>query len=186
MLQAFWLFLPWQLCPTTWTWWRFTDYGAFIASFKAAVGDDTAEFHDYVSQENEVVDQAIRLLAKFTILIKVIWLKIFDCMNNHIKIFSRCIEMCFLPNITLDSSGGIQRTAPKSISVFREFWGEKFFDRVRTEFLLPTCLWCVLKCAQCYCKWSKKPMPGLSVQHPSFLKWIPRVKGKCDSCMHGQ
>ncbi|KAL9961197.1 hypothetical protein ACROYT_G030097 [Oculina patagonica] len=61
------------------------DYGAFIASFKAVTGDDIAEFSDYVRQENDVIDQAIRLLPKFTILIKIIWLKIFDCMENHIK-----------------------------------------------------------------------------------------------------
>jgi len=97
------------------------DYGVFIASFKAVIGDDIAEFHDYVSQENEVVDQAIRLLPKFTILIKIIWLKIFYCMENHIKEnvaetrFSVCIEKCFSPNMALEPSGGIQRIAPKSI-----------------------------------------------------------------------
>lgn len=61
------------------------DYLSFISSFKSIDDNELSEFDDYVKHENEVVDRAIGLLPKFTILIKIIWLKVYDLLERHIK-----------------------------------------------------------------------------------------------------
>lgn len=61
------------------------DYPAFLSSFKAVDGNDLCEFDEYVKNEIQVVDRAISLLPKFTILIKIIWLKVYDLLEKFIK-----------------------------------------------------------------------------------------------------